>query len=38
MGFAELTDKIGVKDRVDFLALELCNMGGHRDRLSVAAG
>jgi clostripain len=28
MGIAELTDKIGVKERVDFLALELCNMGG----------
>ena len=28
MGIAELTDKIGVTDRVDFLALELCNMGG----------
>src|SRR5215813_13711269 len=28
MGIAELNDKIGVKDRVDFLALELCNMGG----------
>ena len=26
------------KDRVDFLALELCNMGGDRDRLPVAAG
>src|SRR5215510_6964266 len=28
MGIAELNDEIGVKDRVDFLALELCNMGG----------
>jgi clostripain len=28
MGIAELTEKLGVKDRVDFLALELCNMGG----------
>jgi clostripain len=28
MGIAEVTDKIGVKDRVDFLGLELCNMGG----------
>src|SRR5262245_59798209 len=28
MGIAELTDKIGVEGRVDFLALELCNMGG----------
>lgn len=28
MGIAELTDKIGIEDRVDFLALELCNMGG----------
>jgi clostripain len=28
MGIAELTDEIGVEDRVDFLALELCNMGG----------
>ncbi len=28
MGIAEVTDKIGVKERVDFLALELCNMGG----------
>jgi clostripain len=28
MGIAELTDKMGVKDRIDFLALELCNMGG----------
>src|SRR5262245_33898253 len=28
MGIAELTEKIGVKDRVDFMALELCNMGG----------
>src|SRR5262247_1069326 len=28
MGIAEVNDKIGVKDRVDFLALELCNMGG----------
>jgi clostripain len=28
MGIAELTDRIGVKERVDFLALELCNMGG----------
>src|SRR5262249_1316708 len=28
MGIAELNDKIGVKDRVDFLPLELCNMGG----------
>jgi clostripain len=28
MGIAEVTDKIGVEGRVDFLALELCNMGG----------
>src|SRR5262245_20563858 len=28
MGIAELTDEIGVEDRVDFMALELCNMGG----------
>ncbi len=28
MGIPEVNDKIGVKDRVDFLALELCNMGG----------
>src|SRR5262249_56890707 len=28
MGIAELTDKVGVDARVDFLALELCNMGG----------
>jgi clostripain len=28
MGIAELTDKISDKDRVDFLGLELCNMGG----------
>src|SRR5262245_13671468 len=28
MGIAEVTDKIGVVGRVDFLALELCNMGG----------
>jgi clostripain len=28
MGIAALTDKIGASDRVDFLALELCNMGG----------
>jgi clostripain len=28
MGIAEVTDEIGVKERVDFLALELCNMGG----------
>ena len=28
MGIAEVTDKIGAKDRVDFLALELCNMAG----------
>jgi clostripain len=28
MGFAELTDKVGAEGRVDFLALELCNMGG----------
>jgi clostripain len=28
MGFAELTEKVGVEERVDFLALELCNMGG----------
>src|SRR5262249_41354852 len=28
MGFAELSDKVSVKERVDFLALELCNMGG----------
>ena len=28
MGIAEVTDKIGVEERVDFLALELCNMGG----------
>jgi clostripain len=28
MGIAELTDKVGAEGRVDFLALELCNMGG----------
>jgi clostripain len=28
MGFAEVTEKVGVEGRVDFLALELCNMGG----------
>ena len=28
MGIAEVTDKIGAEGRVDFLALELCNMGG----------
>jgi clostripain len=28
MGIAEVTDKIGADERVDFLALELCNMGG----------
>lgn len=28
MGIAEVTDKIGPEGRVDFLALELCNMGG----------
>jgi clostripain len=28
MGIAELTDRISVKERVDFLALELCSMGG----------
>ena len=28
MGIAEVTDRIGVEERVDFLALELCNMGG----------
>jgi clostripain len=28
MGIPEVNDEIGVKDRVDFLALELCNMGG----------
>src|SRR5262249_42439944 len=28
MGFAELSDKVSVKERVDFLALELCSMGG----------
>jgi len=28
MGIAELTDKAGPECRVDFLALELCNMGG----------
>lgn len=28
MSIPELTDKLGVKERVDFLALELCNMGG----------
>jgi clostripain len=28
MGIAEVTDKIGKEGRVDFLALELCNMGG----------
>jgi clostripain len=28
MGIAEPTEKIGAKERVDFLALELCNMGG----------
>ncbi len=28
MGIAELTDKMTIKERVDFLALELCNMGG----------
>jgi clostripain len=28
MGFAELTDKAGAQERVDFLGLELCDMGG----------
>jgi clostripain len=28
MGIAEPTEKISAKERVDFLALELCNMGG----------
>jgi clostripain len=28
MGFAELCDKAGVAERVDFLGLELCDMGG----------
>ena len=28
MGIAEPTEKIGPQERVDFLALELCNMGG----------
>jgi clostripain len=28
MGIAELNDKVGAQERVDFLALELCNMGG----------
>ena len=28
MGFAELTDEVGEDLAVDFLALELCNMGG----------
>ena len=28
MGIAEVTDKIGPEGRVDFLALELCGMGG----------
>jgi clostripain len=28
MGIAEVTDRIGADERVDFLALELCNMGG----------
>jgi clostripain len=28
MGIAEVTDEIGAEQRVDFLALELCNMGG----------
>jgi clostripain len=28
MGIAEVTDKVGAGERVDFLALELCNMGG----------
>src|SRR5262245_36043132 len=28
MGFAELNEKVSVQERVDFLALELCNMGG----------
>jgi clostripain len=28
MGIPELTEKVGAEQRVDFLALELCNMGG----------
>ena len=28
MGIAEVTDRISADERVDFLALELCNMGG----------
>jgi clostripain len=28
MGIPELTEKVGAQERVDFLALELCNMGG----------
>jgi hypothetical protein len=28
MGIAPLTDKIGARERVGFLALELSNMGG----------
>ena len=28
MGIAELTDKVTAENRVDFLALELCSMGG----------
>jgi clostripain len=28
MGIPELTEKVGVEEHVDFLALELCNMGG----------
>jgi clostripain len=28
MGIPELTEKVSAKERVDFLALELCNMGG----------
>jgi clostripain len=28
MGIAEVTDEIAATERVDFLALELCNMGG----------
>jgi clostripain len=28
MGFAELTEKAGLEERVDFMGLELCDMGG----------
>jgi clostripain len=28
MGIPELTEKVGARERVDFLALELCGMGG----------